>query len=89
MDMLQVQGGRIVDSRGDTVRLRGTCVGGWMNMEDFIDGYPGCEHGLRATMSEIIGPAKAHFFFERLLDNFFNEDDVNFIKSCGANVVRQ
>ena len=37
MDMLQVQGGRIVDSRGDTVRLRGTCVGGWMNMEDFIE----------------------------------------------------
>ena len=88
MDILQVQGGRIVDSRGDTVRLRGTCVGGWMNGEDFIDGYPGCEHGLRATMSEIIGPSKAHFFFERLLDYFFNEDDVAFIKSCGANVVR-
>ena len=88
MDMLQVQGRRIVDSRGDTVRLRGTCVGGWMNMEDFIDGNPGCESGLRATMSEIIGPAKAHFFFERLLDYFFAEDDVAFIKSCGANVVR-
>jgi aryl-phospho-beta-D-glucosidase BglC (GH1 family) len=88
MDMLQVQGGRIVDGRGDTVRLRGTCVGGWMNGEDFIDGYPGCEHGLRATMSEVIGPAKAHFFFERLLDYFFGEEDVAFIKSCGANVVR-
>ncbi len=88
MDMLQVQGGRIVDRRGETVRLRGTCVGGWMNMEDFIDGYPGCESGLRATMHEVIGPARAHFFFERLLDTFFNEDDVAFIKSCGANVVR-
>jgi aryl-phospho-beta-D-glucosidase BglC (GH1 family) len=88
MDMLQVQGGRIVDGRGDTVRLRGTCVGGWMNGEDFIDGYPGCEHGLRSTMSEIIGPSKAHFFFERLLDYFFGEDDVAFIKSTGANVVR-
>ena len=88
MDMLQVQGGRIVDSAGNTVRLRGTCVGGWMNGEDFIDGYPGCEHGLRATMAEIIGPAKAHFFFERLLDYFFGEEDVAFIKSCGANVVR-
>ncbi|MGD0002818.1 MAG: hypothetical protein ABSE06_01170 [Anaerolineaceae bacterium] len=37
MDMLQVQGGRIVDAQGNTVRLRGTCVGGWMNMEDFIE----------------------------------------------------
>ena len=66
----------------------GPCVGGWMNMEDFIDGFPGCEHDLRATMSEFIGPDKAHFFYDRLLDYFFNEDDVAFIKSFGANVVR-
>jgi endoglucanase len=88
MDMLQVQGGRIVDAQGNTVRLRGTCVGGWMNMEEFINGFSGCEYGLRETMSEIIGQSKAHFFFERLLDYFFGEEDVAFIKSCGANVVR-
>jgi len=86
--MLQVQGGRIVDAQGNTVRLRGTCVGGWMNMEEFINGFSGCEYGLRETMSEIIGQSKAHFFFERLLDYFFGEEDVAFIKSCGANVVR-
>jgi hypothetical protein len=34
MDMLQVHGNQIVDARGTPVRLRGTCVGGWMNMEN-------------------------------------------------------
>ena len=79
---------RVLASAPLRVRLRGTCVGGWMNMEDFIDGYPGCEHGLRATMHEVIGPARAHFFFERLLDYFFTEEDAAYMQALGANVLR-
>lgn len=88
MDLLSVKGNQIVDSAGREVRLRGTCVGGWMNMEDFINGYPGAEHQLRAVMARELGKEKAQFFFDRLLDHFFNEDDVAFIRSLGANVVR-
>lgn len=86
--MLQVKGNQIVDAHDQVVRLRGTCVGGWMNMENFINGYPGDEHGLRATMTDVLGPSRAHFFFDRWLDYFFAEEDVAFIKTCGANVVR-
>ncbi len=88
MNILQVKSDQIVDAQGHPVRLRGTCVGGWMNMEHFINGYPGDEHGLRAAMAQVLGPDKARFFFDRLLDYFFAEEDVAFIKSCGANVVR-
>jgi endoglucanase len=59
-----------------------------MNMEDFTNGHPGAEHTLRAQMAEILGPAKAQFFFDRLLDYFFNEDDVIFLRKAGATVVR-
>ena len=88
MDLLSVKGNQIVDAQGREVRLRGTCVGGWMNMEDFINAYPGAEHQLRATLARELGPGKAAFFFERLLDHFFTEEDVAFIKSLGATVVR-
>jgi endoglucanase len=88
MDMLQVRGNQIVDSQGLPVRLRGTCVGGWMNMENFIDGYPGAEAGLRAAMAEELGPAKARFFFERLLDHFFSAYDIAYLADCGVNCVR-
>lgn len=88
MEFLRVSGPHIVDSKGKKVRLRGTCPGGWMNMEDFINGHPGAEHTLRAQMVEVLGTARAHFFFERLLDHFFNEDDVIFLKNAGASVVR-
>jgi len=59
-----------------------------MNMEDFINGHPGAEHTLRAQMAEVLGPGKAQFFFERLLDHFFNEDDVVFLRKAGASVIR-
>lgn len=88
MDMLRVRKGQIVNQRGEPVRLRGVNVGGWMNMEDFMNGFPGAEHRLRATMAEVLGEQKAHFFFERLLDHFFNEEDVAFLKSVGVNVIR-
>jgi aryl-phospho-beta-D-glucosidase BglC (GH1 family) len=88
MEFLRVSGRHIIDTKGNRVRLRGTCPGGWMNMEDFINGHPGAEHTLRAQMAEVLGPAKAQFFFDRLLDYFFNEDDVIFLRKAGASVVR-
>lgn len=88
LSALSVRGDQIVDAHGTPIRLRGTCIGGWMNMEDFIIGYPGAEHSLRTTMADILGPATAQFFFERLLDYVFAEEDVAFLKSQGATVVR-
>jgi Endoglucanase len=88
MEFLRISGRHIVDSKGNKVRLRGTCPGGWMNMEDFINGHPGAEHTLKAQMAEVLGSSRAHFFFERMLDYFFNEDDVIFLRQCGANVAR-
>jgi len=88
MDMLRVENGKIVDADGTPIPLRGTCVGGWMNMENFINGYPGSEHDLRAVMAETIGESKARFFFDRLLDYFLSEADIAFMKAAGATVVR-
>jgi aryl-phospho-beta-D-glucosidase BglC (GH1 family) len=88
MDFLQVKGGKVVDEKGGEIMLRGTCIGGWMNMENFIDGYPGSESGLRRTMSEIAGEETSRYFFDRLLDYFLSEDDIVHIKSYGANTVR-
>ena len=85
---LRVSAGKIVDPQDREVRLRGVCVGGWMNMENFINGYPGSEHGVRAAMVEVLGESKAQFFFERLLDHMLAESDLKFLKSLGMNTVR-
>jgi endoglucanase len=88
MDLLQVDGNRIVAAKGQPSHLRGACVGGWMNMEEFINGYPGSEHGLRTLMAKQFGAETAQFFFDRMLDYFFSEDDVAYLKSLGTTAVR-
>jgi len=86
--LLRTKDGKIVDSAGQAVHLRGTCVGGWMNMENFINGYPGSESGIRAVFASELGESKAKFFFDRLLDYFLSEQDIAFQNECGATVVR-
>jgi hypothetical protein len=87
-DFLHVRGSEIVNGHGEHVRLRGFCLGGWMNMENFVTGYPGHESGMRAAVARVLGEDKAHFFFERFLHHFFSLDDIRFIKSLGCNVIR-
>ncbi len=85
---LKVRGQEIVDSQGKETRLRGFCVGGWMNMENFINGYPANESQFRKAVAEVLGEGKARFFFDRLLDHFLNEDDIEYIAGLGATVIR-
>jgi len=88
METLNVRNGRIQTASGHPLRLCGWNIGGWLNMEDFINGFVGAEHNLRATMSRILGKEKSQFFFDRLLDHFFTEDDVKAMARLGANVIR-
>ena len=83
MDLLQVRNGKIVDESGNPVYLRGTCVGGFMNMEDFINGYPGTESGMKREMTKALGAGKAELFFETILDNFLAEEDIRLIRETG------
>jgi hypothetical protein len=62
MEPLKVQNGQIVTAAGQPVRLRRWNIGGWLNMEDFINGFVGAEHTLRATMIRILGKEKILFF---------------------------
>jgi endoglucanase len=88
MNTLSTRGRHIVDTAGNPVLLRGPCVGGWMNLENFILGFPGTEEGLRFRMAAAHGEARATHFFDRLLDYFFEDADIAFIRSCGATAVR-
>ncbi|KAF8648883.1 hypothetical protein AX16_006158 [Volvariella volvacea WC 439] len=88
MSLLKVSGTKIVDEDGKEVVLRGAGLGGWMNMENFISGYPGCEHQIRQALTEAIGKEKSDFFFDKFLEYFFTESDAKFFQSLGLNCIR-
>src|SRR3954471_5692407 len=85
---LRVQGDAVVDAGGNRVLLRGVGLGGWMNMENFITGYPATESGMRAAVAGVLGAERAQRFFDRLLDRFFDEDDAKLLAELGVNCVR-
>lgn len=88
MQFLHTKGKKIVDERGREVRLRGICVGGWMNLENFINGYPGTETSLREQMVRSLGEERGKQFFTYMLDSFLREEDIAFIRSFGGNCIR-
>ena len=85
---LAVDGAVLRDANGAEVRLRGVGVGGWLNMENFITGYPGTESLHRSTMRAALGPERADRLFARFLTAFFGDDDTAFLASLGLNAVR-
>ena len=86
--MLRVQDDAIVDGEGTRVLLRGVGLGGWMNMENFITGYPATEEEMRAAVARVLGRERAADFFETLLDRFFAEEDARLLAELGVNCVR-
>ncbi|WP_276353756.1 glycoside hydrolase family 5 protein [Cohnella caldifontis] len=88
MDFLQVKGRSIVAEDGSEIRLRGANIGAWMNLENFLNGYPSSESALRHEFKKRLGEERAAYFFDRLLDAMFSEKDVEFLKNAGMNLLR-
>jgi endoglucanase len=85
---IRVDGDRLVDSSGATVVLKGVGLGGWMNMENFVTGYPGTEQGIRAQLLSAMGQEAYDAFFEAFYVDFFDEADAAHLASIGMNSVR-
>ncbi|WP_413804649.1 glycoside hydrolase family 5 protein [Streptomyces sp. OE57] len=86
--LLRVSGTRLETQDGTPVRLRGAGLGGWMNMENFITGFPGNEAAMRSAVREVLGERRYRLFFDRLLTAFFDEADAALLASKGVNCLR-
>lgn len=85
---LKVSGDHLTDATGRTVTLRGYNVGGFLNMENFLIGYPGTESHFRKAMLRALGPERYALFFDTFLAAFFSDDDARYLASVGLNHVR-
>jgi endoglucanase len=85
---LRVDGASIVDGSGTPIRLQGHCLGGWMNMENFITGYPASETLQRRALLKAMGPEAYEAFFDQFLADFFSESDAAYLADLGINAMR-
>ena len=82
------RGSTIIGIDGDPIRFRGICIGGWLNMENFITGFTANEALMRSGVLDVLGQERYQLFFDRLLSNFFGDEDAAFLASIGVNSVR-
>jgi endoglucanase len=86
--VITTSGSSFIGPDGEPLILRGVCLGGWLNMENFITGYAANESLMRAEVGKVLGEDRAAAFFERLLTRFFSDADAAFLAESGCNLVR-
>ncbi|MCD6416294.1 MAG: glycoside hydrolase family 5 protein [Planctomycetes bacterium] len=88
MQWLGVEGRDIVNEDRAPVLLKGYCLGGWLNTENFINGYPFVDHAYFQALCDVIGPSMAHYYYERQYEHYLTEADIELLADCGTNSVR-
>ena len=68
---------------------KGAALGGHLNMENFITGYPGHETEHKLVLEKKIGKEKFDYFFEKFYEYFWTEKDAEFYRNkLGFNCLR-
>ena len=90
--ILQVSGTKVVDSSGNTVVLRGTNIGGWLVMEDWMcgitDNSGSADRFSQTTLENRFGVDQTHALLNTWYDNWLVSSDWDNLASLGFNVVR-
>jgi len=74
---------QIATRSGKPLTLRGVGLGGWMNMENFITGYPATESLQRKALQKALGNDGYRLYFDRFLDVFLEMQMRRFSPASG------
>lgn len=89
-DFLTTRKRKIVNQRGETIRLKGVNLGGWLIQEDWLCPYEQVSdnYELLETLIERFGLQKAYELVNTYEDNFITAYDLDQIAEMGFNCVR-
>jgi hypothetical protein len=90
--MLRASGRRIVNEGGQTVRLRGVNLGGWLVKEGYMIHFPGPEvdapSEIDRAIVDLAGPDAGPALLEEWREQWIAEADLAEIRALGFNSVR-
>src|SRR3974390_1109430 len=75
---VHAEGSRLVDSRGQTLTLRGTNLGNWLVREGYMfhfEGGPQSAREIEALGDELLRPGGADKFWHTYRDRYITRDD--------------
>ncbi len=85
-----VEGMNMIKPDGDTLFIRGTNLGNWLNPEGYMFGFSRTNSArmINEMFCQLVGEEFTAEFWKLFKDNYITRDDIEFIASTGANTVR-
>lgn len=87
MDFVKVRG-KTFSIGEKEILFSGLGIGSWLNMEHFMIGIPTTDSQIRKVFQDVYGTETAAEFFRRFALNFIQEEDFQFLKQGGINLLR-
>lgn len=89
-DFLVTRGRKIVNRKGEAIRLKGVNLGAWLIHEDWICPYEGAtdHYDELQTLIDRFGTERAYELMHTYEDNFITEYDLRALANMGFNCVR-
>ena len=87
---VRVDGEYLIEPDGDTLFIKGTNLGNWLNPEGFMFGFSKTNSAamIDRMFCELVGPDFTAEFWKMFKDNYVTREDIGFIASTGANTIR-
>ena len=87
---VRVSGPYLIEPDGDTLFIKGTNLGNWLNPEGYMFGFQKTNSAgmINQMFCEMVGPDFTAEFWKMFKDNYVTEKDIEFIASTGANTIR-
>lgn len=87
---VRVEGQYLVEPDGDTLFIKGTNLGNWLNPEGYMFGFSKTNSAgmIDLMFRQLVGPDFTAEFWKMFKDNYITREDIGFIASAGANTIR-
>ena len=89
-NFVSVKGKDIIDPKGNKLMLKGTNLGNWLVPEGYMFKFndASAPSAVDKVFNELLGPEETIKFWDKYLDAYITEEDIQYIKKTGANHVR-
>lgn len=89
-DFVRIAGAHLLAPGGDTLRIKGTNLGNWLNPEGYMFGFHKANSArfINEMFCQLAGPDCAAAFWRAFKDAYITRDDIRFIRQTGCNTVR-
>ncbi len=87
---VRVDGPNLITPEGETLLIKGTNLGNWLNPEGYMFGFArtNAPRQINDMFCELVGPEFTADFWKKFKDNYVTRHDVEFIAKTGANTIR-